>query len=158
MTPKQHWDYNRQEYCKLTKTFNCFIGIDPGVVTGFAIWMPDLNDFDSVFSTNITSAMQLIEVYHKQHDDKLHVIVEDARMIKKFSNHDFNPKKYQGVGSVKRDCAIWEEFLEGKGISYQLKKPRNTKIDTSTFNKITGWTSRTNNHARDAAMLVFKLK
>lgn len=150
--------YNKQEYLALIKTFKCFIGIDPGVTTGLAVWMPEIDDFTQISSTNITSAMQLIEVYHKQHDDKLHVIVEDARMIKKFSNHDFNPKKYQGVGSVKRDCSIWEEFLDGKSISYQLKKPRNTKMDTHTFNNLTGWKGRTNNHARDAAMLVFKFK
>ena len=31
-----------------------------------------------------------------------------------------------------------------------------TKSKADTFKKLTGWTGRTNEHARDAAMLVFR--
>lgn len=88
------------------------------------------------------------------------VIFEDARTIRIGGGENFNRKeKLQGVGSIKRDCAIWEEFLEGEGLPYQGKRwtRGTTKWDADYFKRTTGWTGQTNNHARDAAVLVFGL-
>jgi hypothetical protein len=64
----------------------------------------------------------------------------------------------QGVGSVKRDCGIWQEFCERNGIRHILIAPANidTKRNAKDFEVITGWTARTSEHARDAGMIIYK--
>lgn len=131
-----------------------FIGIDPGVKTGVAVWHPG-KGFSAVESMDILSAVALIGCFEK---NNVFVIVEDARKRKKFKPTDLNPSKYQGVGSVKRDCKIIEDFLIKNEIPHQMKHPRNTKIPAVYFKNLTGWQGRTNEHARDAAMLVFGMK
>jgi hypothetical protein len=62
-----------------------------------------------------------------------------------------------GAGSVKRDCAIWEDFCRDLGIDYIPVPPQAglTKWPADYFNKVTGWKGRTSDHARDAALLVY---
>ena len=63
----------------------------------------------------------------------------------------------QGAGSIKRDCSIWAEFFAETGIQNFPVKPQagGTKWTAKAFAKLTGWTERTNEHGRDAAMLVY---
>jgi hypothetical protein len=63
----------------------------------------------------------------------------------------------QGAGSVKRDCNIWEEFLTEKRIPFEAVAPKHnvTKLRADAFRNITRWEGRTNEHERDAAMLVY---
>ena len=66
-------------------------------------------------------------------------------------------KKLQGVGSVKRDASIWEAYLTDLGVWFEMVAPKRnlTKITHETFVNMTKWKGRTNEHKRDAAMLVF---
>ncbi|MVT11357.1 hypothetical protein GO493_24035 [Chitinophaga sp. ysch24] len=131
------------------------MGIDPGVNTGIAIWNRQKKAFDQVSCMKIHVAMQLLQ-------DQLKIVVagallvrlEDARQHIWFG--DGAQKRIQGAGSVKRDCGIWQDFLEEKGIPYQLVPPKKnkTKVNATWFASVSGWKERTNNHARDAAMLV----
>ena len=63
-----------------------------------------------------------------------------------------------GAGSVKRDCSIWEEWCEARSIQYIASRPKTgmTKLPDAYFRGITGYDRRTNEHGRDAAMLVFQ--
>lgn len=67
-------------------------------------------------------------------------------------------EKAQGVGSVKRDAQIWEDWCTEQGLNFKMIHPaaNATKKKAEDFTRMTGWTGRTNEHARDAAMLVFK--
>ena len=58
---------------------------------------------------------------------------------------------------IKRDSKIWEDFCKENDIEYRMVAPKNnmTKVSKEYFNKITGWTKQTTDHARDAAMMVF---
>lgn len=47
------------------------------------------------------------------------------------------------------------EMCEYLKIEYFLIKPKKSKMNSDTFNKITGFKKRTNQEVRDAAMLVF---
>jgi hypothetical protein len=47
------------------------------------------------------------------------------------------------------------EMCEYLKLEYLLIKPTRSKINSDTFNKITGFKKRTNQEVRDAAMLVF---
>ncbi|EMO20703.1 hypothetical protein LEP1GSC168_0032 [Leptospira santarosai str. HAI134] len=51
---------------------------------------------------------------------------------------------------------MWVEFCELNKIPYRLVHPkrRATKIKAAEFRTLTGWTGRTSEHSRDAAMLV----
>lgn len=137
------------------------IGIDPGVKTGYAEWLPAERALVAVETTRIHQAMQLVRAC-RDRGERMRVLIEDARLRTWFGGADARMRRSgagirEGVGSVKRDCAIWEDFLTDLGVPFQLIKPAAgaTKWDDARFKKLTGWAGRTSNHARDAAMLVF---
>lgn len=128
------------------------IGIDPGVETGIAVKDLESGKLISVSSMKIHEAMNLPH-------GKCFVVVEDARKWNGYTKGNFKQMraKAQGAGSVKRDCKIWEDFLSDTNIPFLMVAPsqKGAKLDAKTFNKYTGWTERTNQHGRDAAMLIF---
>ena len=121
------------------------IGIDTGVNTGYAVAQDNGNggELFEVRSLTITQAMSRT----------LELFIEDARKRTWFTG---GREKAQGVGSVKRDAQIWEDWCTEQGINFKMIHPQNnsTKYKAPIFKKITGWIGRTNEHARDAAMLV----
>ncbi len=127
------------------------IGIDPGVNTGFAVFSVEQQRFLKVDTLLIHEALFLIDSYLIEHDAI--VRVEDARKRKKFESDKYP----QGVGSIKRDCKIWEDFLKSKNAAFDLVAPnaQRTKLSADYFKKLTGYQGRTSNHARDAGGLVF---
>ena len=128
------------------------IGIDPGKFTGMAIWNRKKKAFSSIRTTGIIDAMITIQGIMILH--QVEIWFEDARLI---GGHiKDSPGRSQGVGSVKRDCSIWEEFCDEHKIFYGKISPRATqKLDQAKFEKLTKWSGRTSQHARDAAMLVY---
>lgn len=134
------------------------IGIDTGVHTGFAVAFDhgEGGVLQKVQSLSITQAMQSVLEYEDEHDLKdIMLYIEDARKRTWFTG---GREKAQGVGSVKRDAQIWEDWCKEQGINFKLIHPaaNATKKKVEDFTRMTGWTGRTNEHGRDAAMLVFK--
>ena len=134
------------------------IGIDTGVHTGFAVAFDhgEGGVLQKVQSLSITQAMQCVLEYEDEHDLKdIMLYIEDARKRTWFTG---GREKAQGVGSVKRDAQIWENWCKEQGINFKLIHPaaNATKKKVEDFTRMTGWTGRTNEHGRDAAMLVFK--
>ena len=134
------------------------IGIDTGVHTGFAVAFDhgEGGVLQIVQSLSITQAMQSVLEYEDEHDLKdIMLYIEDARKRTWFTG---GREKAQGVGSVKRDAQIWEDWCKEQGINFKLIHPaaNATKKKVEDFTRMTGWTGRTNEHGRDAAMLVFK--
>lgn len=132
------------------------IGIDPGTITGLAIAVHGKLTFCTSYSI-ICAMEEVLDIVKTRGQENVIVIVEDARKRKKFSDSEWNKGRYQGVGSIKRDCNIWEEFLSYHDIPAHFKHPTNTKINAKMFKKITGYTKQTNSHSRDAGMLVHGL-
>lgn len=130
-----------------------FIGIDAGTHTGVAIWDKQEKRFVKIVTTSILKAIDIVRRYNIE--DEVQVRIEDARKRNWFGNA--GRERLQGAGSVKRDCAIWEEFLNDEKIPYMLIAPKNnsTKMSADSFSRLTGYSGRTNEHNRDAAMLVF---
>lgn len=135
------------------------IGIDPGVSTGFAAIGRD-KKLVKVETLAIDQAMELVRDLHTQGLID-HVVVEDARLRTWFGGADARQARSgagirEGIGSVKRDCSIWSEFLGRKNIPFVAVKPASgqTKWDAAYFKRLTGWPGRTSNHARDAAALI----
>lgn len=134
------------------------IGIDTGTQTGYAVWNIETKGFEEIQTLKIHQALDSVLEYHKLYGDKLLVRFEDARLRKWYGRA--TNAKLQGVGSVKRDAKIWEDFLKDNLINYEAVHPKNirTKLKSERFQRITKYKGRTSEHARDAAMLVFKFK
>lgn len=138
-----------------------YIGIDTGVNTGFAVWDTKKQAFYEVKAIKIHQAMDQVKQFRETHGESLVVRVEDPRQRTWFGTErmtrEQERKKLQGVGSVKRDATIWEDFLDELDVRYEMVAPKHnrTKLTQETFKSYTGWVKQTNEHGRDAAMLVF---
>lgn len=143
--------FERSEFDALPERF--LIGIDPGTKTGVGVWDRTEKGLLEVTTLSCILAQQFVLNYKCVNTDVC-LIIEDARKRKWFGKN--SEKKRQGAGSVKRDCSMWVEFCELNKIPYRLVHPkrRATKIKAAEFRTLTGWTGRTSEHSRDAAMLV----
>ena len=134
-----------------------YIGLDPGTNTGLAIWDAEAGQFIEICTLSIVAAMSKVRDGYAA-VRPVTIVAEDARKrqwLPREKNLSEYRGKLMGAGSIKRDCEIWEEFAALYGIPIQFVPPRKglTKWDAETFNKMTGWTGRTSNHARDAALV-----
>lgn len=135
-----------------------YIGIDPGTHTGMAVWDSGEGRFLTLETLPIHRALDRVLRISTARDNAIRVVFEDARQRKWYGRTESEVRrKIQGAGSVKRDCAIWEDFLKDYGIPFLTVKPGRvaTKVTPSWFKTLTGWEGRTSEHSRDAAMLVF---
>lgn len=135
-----------------------WIGIDTGVNTGVAMW--NEGAFRFIKTMQLHQALAYVHYTFDINDRKgVTVVFEDARLRKWYGTYTAKQDrdKLQGAGSVKRDCKIWEEALCDWGIPFVRLAPKNnlTKLSAEQFQRITGWKGKTNEHGRDAAMLVF---
>lgn len=135
-----------------------WIGIDPGTHTGFAVWNDLSKSFEDISTISIHEALQRVAILAEKHDNVC-AVFEDARMRKWYGKHTAAEDRalLQGAGSVKRDCSIWEDALTDWGIHFQRHAPKDgiTKMNADYFKRLTGYTKKTSEHGRDAAMLVW---
>lgn len=132
-------------------------GIDPGVKTGMALWDAAKQEFVAIRTMGIIEAMRYLRTYLR--GEMLNEIwFEDARQRTWFGKADRD--RLQGAGSIKRDCAIWQEFCEYYEIPFKMIKPAagQTRWSAEYFRRLTGWKKRISQHARDAAALVFGIQ
>jgi hypothetical protein len=142
----------------IDRTRTLIIGIDPGTQTGVAVWDRKDQKFRAIHTLSIHRALQFVTSLNATHPGEVFVRFEDARKRKFFRGENMD-KKQQGAGSIKRDCSIWEDFLTDNHIPFDnpAAAKMKTKYKADMFQKLTGWKHITSSHARDAAMLVFKL-
>ncbi len=129
-----------------TSTF--LVGIDPGVHTGMCIYDRRTRRIDYLATTGIAECMHRI----KELADRgvyICVMIEDARKRSGPAN------KALGAGSVRRDCSVWQEWLDWHKIPSVWQNIGTTKMTSEQFAKLTGYRDRTSSHARDAAMIVW---
>ncbi len=133
------------------------IGIDPGKNTGYAEWDRINRKLLECKSLAIHEAMA--QVRAMRDIGQLHLVAfEDARMRTWLGSK--GREALQGAGSIKRDCTIWADFLGDLGVPFINVKPAagGTKWTAERFAQVTGWQGRTNEHGRDAALLVLGRK
>lgn len=128
------------------------VGIDPGTDTGYAEWDVQAQQLLACESMKIHQAMQRVLALKPSL-----VIFEDARQRQWFGNA--GREVLQGAGSIKRDSVIWQDFLADHALPYVAHHPMvgGTKMPSLSFQRLTKWAARTNEHARDAAMLVYQI-
>lgn len=141
--------HNQKAMRKQESGIDCVVGIDPGKNTGVAVWDMKSQCLTLVDSCAVHEAMDMVRGYK----NRIMVVVEDAR---KSGGPSW---KKLGAGSVRRDSVIWEDFLQDEGIPYVMvapnRKSNGGKVNAKYFATITRWVGRTNQHGRDAAMLVW---
>ena len=130
------------------------IGLDPGANTGVAIF-----DDRKLIRLTTWTPIQLITLLPIL--GVTSVIFEDSRLTSPVWSRGTSPaarmKIARNVGQVDAICnlicALCEEMkISAHGIS---PKHKGRKLDAETFNKLTGWDKKSNQHERDAAMCVF---
>lgn len=154
------------------RDFDIFIGIDPGVNTGFAAWDKPHKRLLFIKTMTIHKAIKLVdslyncwlipEIGGRYENDRILIRVEDARLRKWIPpkpNEKGERGRNQGAGSIKRDCSIWEDFLTDLGVACEFVAPAagRTKWKAPYFKSLTKWPGKTDEHARDAAALVYAL-
>lgn len=139
-----------------------YVGIDTGVHTGYAVYDSRIQQLTAVGTDKIHNVMQLVSGLKDvagEKGDNIRVRVEDARKRTWYGFHTAKQDRarLQGAGSVKRDAQIWEDYLTDLGVDFEMVAPKNnaTKLTAESFRQLTGWTGKTNEHGRDAAMLVY---
>lgn len=144
----------------MNKKYAYVIGIDTGVHTGVATWNVATRKFELIKTTAIHNALLYVKQMYETHGGGVLVRIEDARLRtwyqSNYKTRDEERKMLQGVGSVKRDAKIWEDFLTDTGIPFEMTHPKNsmTKVNALKFKELTKYGKRTSEHSRDAAMLV----
>lgn len=89
------------------------IGIDPGKNTGVAVKQG--NSMLAILCFKIHTAMWFVRETAKAHPHlRIKVRIEDSRQNKmKVSGAEYRKQmaKVKGVGSINRDCTIWEDYM-----------------------------------------------
>lgn len=131
------------------------VGIDTGVHTGLSLARVG-HGLLTVESGPIHWAFNRVaDIINDYCEYNTLVIVEDARKA------GGGREKKLGAGSIRRDSKAWDDYLKdlkaAQLVDYQMMPPlkRGTKVPAGFFKSITGWTERTNEHARDAAMIAW---
>jgi hypothetical protein len=134
------------------------LGVDPGTHTGVALWDAAAQKFELVECMAIHRALEYVGDLERSAAFKLPVIFEDARQRNWFGHS--GRERLQGAGYAKRDAVIWEDFLTDLGCPYLARKPSSgsTGWDQGKFRQLTRWDAKTNEHARDAGVLVYGFK
>lgn len=132
------------------------VGIDPGQSTGVAVYLAG-----KLVSLQ-TLAPDQLEAWLEQNRPGV-VFFEDSRKTSKtFTAGKVRSvaaalKIARNVGEIDRLCKDIEAMCQRLGIECYGVTPagKGSKVDAKAFAQITGWADRSNQHARDAAMVAW---
>lgn len=149
------------------------VGIDSGTENGICLYNYTKQEYTDLFTI---SFWELIELLNRFNRLDIVCIIEDiisnkptfhkgmifkaiASKNKIFIGQAVGTfdKIAQDVGGSKRDQKHLEEYLQQYSIPYILRVPKKnskTKLDKEEFEKHTGISCRSNEHTRDACMLI----
>lgn len=138
------------------------LALDPGTHTGWALWDTDRFEFHDVCSMAVHHAIWMLDSMKDLGTAPALVIFEDARLRKYFAQADKDEARAgaarrEGAGAAKRDATIWDDYLTDVGIPFLKRKPMGTKRSAEEFRRLSKWDKPTNEHGRDAGMLVLQL-
>jgi len=151
------------------------IGIDPGKITGLAIYDRESKSLVKLASTNFWDCYGYILTTYPDIDEVHSIVIEvpetkktwslDSR-LRRLSYQDRNKflteaavamKISHDVGRVCRESELLADGLEKAGYTVLTHHPtgKGKQLDKFSFKRITGWPKVTNEHTRDAAMMVW---
>ena len=135
-----------------------YIGIDPGVKTGFAVYNPIEKKIEL---ETIQLHQGFFKVLRLRQEFEIEIVIEDPNKWTFFKKEDTSAgARRQGAGSVKRDFKAWKDFFEDFNIPFYPVRPERLRNqhakDEVLFRRITGYTGKSSEHARVAGMLVWQ--
>lgn len=142
-----------------------YIGIDPGVKTGFAVWDSESRSYVRIDTLDFWGTYDGV-IYEYYPSDALPVIViEDPSQNRPtFDKGERGARRRekisQNVGANKREGQLLADRFESLGFEVRRVRPAKgtgSKMNAPAFSRLTGFTGRTSQHGRDAAMLVYEL-
>lgn len=133
------------------------VGIDPGQNTGTALYVNG--------KLTILQTIEPIDIQTFILTSEADLFVfEDSRL----QSAVWVPSKNKAVanniarkiGQVDALCSLIEETCNRYEIKFMRVSPKakGGKMNAEDFNKLTGWTARSNAHERDAAMVAWQLR
>lgn len=135
------------------------IGIDPGINMGVAIYQDA--KLTELLTIEPTGLADIFSVYA---GDPLFVAFEDSRL----QSHIWVPSQTKGVaaniarkvGMVDAWCYMIERYCESWDVAYMRISPKakGVKLNAEQFKEFTGWTKKSNQHERDAAMVAWQFR
>jgi len=156
------------------KEYDILIGVDPGSITGVCVWNPEREKILDMQSMSHIKFMEWVltgkEVYNMvvaienpNLNQPVFMTREETNIIfgtdptEKVSALRILLRRAQNIGMNKQIAKTLMEFMESKGIDFVPIRPFRKKMDAEQFKNLTKWEGRTNQHNRDAAILVFGL-
>ena len=135
------------------------IGLDPGLNAGIAIYE------DGKLTELLTiEPINLADIFSHYSGEPLFIVFEDSRL----QSHVWVPSQSKGVaaniarkiGMVDAWCYMIERLCENYDIAYMRISPKakGEKLNAEDFKRITGWTEKSNQHERDAAMVAWQFR
>lgn len=133
------------------------IGIDPGVNTGVALYANG-----KLLSLQTIEPIDIQDCIKRSYADL--IVFEDSRL----QSAVWVPSKNKAVanniarkiGQVDALCSLIEDTCNRWEIKFMRVSPKakGGKMNAEDFNELTGWTHRSNQHERDAAMVAWQLR
>lgn len=135
-----------------------YIGIDVGIHNGFAVWdktAKRIIELDTYKTWEVITCL----LVKKNDEVEFTVRIENPNTWVNYgtlTTKEVNGRK-QGAGSVKRSYQVLIEFFEDNNIKYEAVSLRSSlkKLKADKFKMLTGIDMKTNEHERDACMMVF---
>lgn len=119
------------------------------------VWHFPVEDLTTV---DIFDCMKELHFWQELTKNSLRVYIEDPNLnrptfLRKGQSLRAMQKISQNVGSNKRDANLLIDFCKKHDIDCQPVRPVRKKLCQEDFERLTNYTKRTSQHARDAAML-----
>jgi len=137
------------------------IGVDPGVHTGIAVYDCQSKSFTKVKSLSWWDAYWFIVEYNR---DSCLIAIENSSTQKRIWQRG-GGKTARVMGAIGRsigqnnaDAKRLQSGLERKCFRVVSVKPKHTKMSAVQVKALTGCKLRTNEHNRDAIMIVWRLR
>jgi hypothetical protein len=145
---------------KIPSNVEYLIGIDCGTHTGLASWNMAKQEFVSIETLALHRAFDKVKSFFETVSTNTLVFIESPKTFVPFKGNKAVASRIQGAGSIKRDFAAWEDFFNDYKITFIPTSVigGKKKVNAEMFAQITGVKYRTSEHARDAALIIFKRK
>jgi hypothetical protein len=147
----------------MTKRADIFIGIDPGVETGYAVWCRSRKQFTELVTLSFWTAYDRIVANEPAN---VEIFIENPDLLPKalyrrtgvIEHPLMRERMAKNVGSNRREASLLIERLQALGYTVTAVRPMTARKWTAEqFARYTRHEGRTSQHVRDAGRLVFGL-
>ncbi len=144
------------------------VGVDPGTSTGLAVYDPAAPGVSALGPAGALVACGSLDFWkataqlHRTAGTVRAVVVEDPRTLGLYARYRTlsqaqRDRAARSVGQIDRDVSLWVDLCRRLGVRCVCVPPaRRAKWAAADLAAVTGWTSPTNEHARDAARLAWE--